>query len=169
MSCVQLDGVLKSRDSLGKLPGLQMRRAEEVPGVGVVAVDLGDVLKGINCLFQIAAVLVKQAQVVPCGWILWIVFDDFVEQHLGVIHTLKVQQRDGPVETRQTKFWIRGEGGFKILQRLLKQLLVHVGGTQVILAHSFPRSLGIGCRLVGKRAKEGHSNNGGKNGGEKRG
>ena len=146
MSGVQLDGVLKSRDSLGKLPGLQMRRAEEVPGVGVVAVDLGDVLKGINCLFQIAAVLVKQAQVVPCGWILWIVFDDFVEQHLGVIHTLKVQQRDGPVETRQTKFWIRGEGGFKILQRLLKQLLVHVSDAEIVLTRRFPGRFRIRSR-----------------------
>ena len=62
---VELQGVLEGVDGLGKLFRLHVDRAQEIPSVGIIRIQIDDVVKRINRGLSVARILCEQAEVVP--------------------------------------------------------------------------------------------------------
>ncbi len=146
--------MLKGFNRRRKLLGLHVRRAQEVPRVGVFRVNLGHTLKGIDRRLRVARVLVHQPEVVPRVRTLGINLQRFFERGLGFIHLLQVQVRDTHVQPRNRQLRISFSSLFEEIQSLLEQLLVHVGGSKIIQARRFNGvRLRCGCKQT-KRGQE---------------
>ena len=94
---VQLECVLECIDGLGILLRLRVHRAQEVPGIGVVRIDFGNVPEGRGGRVGFVGVLVVQAEVVPGMRVLGSLLDHLFEQRLRLVHLLQIEKRDAAV------------------------------------------------------------------------
>ena len=92
--------MLKSVDRLGKLPGLGVGATQEVPGIGIVGINLGDAAEGIYRGLRVARVFMKQTQVVPGMRIGGITFDSLFEKFLGIVDASQAEKSDALIQAR---------------------------------------------------------------------
>src|SRR6266550_8930549 len=100
MQWIEFDRVLKSFDRLKILSGLGVGAAQEVPGVGIVGINLDDATESIYGSLRVARVLMKQTQAVPGMRIGGITFDRFFEKFLGRIDASQAEQSDALIQAR---------------------------------------------------------------------
>ena len=131
---IQLERMVECVNRLRKLLELRIHCTEEVPGVGITVVELDDVLKIFDRSLGIAAVLVEHAERVPDVRIFGIAFGCVIKNFLRFIHMRKRQLGDALVDFRCAEIRIGCGGILKILQAFFKQLLIHVGGAEIVQA-----------------------------------
>ena len=139
--------MLESVDGLGILLGLCVHRAEEVPGVGIVGIDLSDAAEGVYRGLRIARVFIKQAEVIPGMRVGGITFDRFFEKFLGLINPTQAEQGDALIQARGRQLGIARSSVLKGFQSFREGLLVHVSNAQIIQTSGFGGGGGLfGCR-----------------------
>ncbi len=115
-------------------------------------------LNAVNGRIGFIRVLRKQAEVVPGMRVLGILLGHFLQDRLGIIDFLQVEQRDGAIQLRNQQLRILCGGRLELLERLLEQLLVHVGDADVVQPRGFGnlgRGVPIGSTMRCGREKSG--------------
>ncbi len=148
---VELQRVLESLDRLRKLFSLHIRRAQEIPRVGVVGIELGYVMKGVNRGLSVSSILREKPKVVPRVWILRILLERVFQRGLGFVDLLQIQKCDAFIQTRNRQLGIELRGLLEGLESFFEKLLVHVSGAQIVQARGLRR---IRFRLSLRRGRE---------------
>ena len=105
--------MLEGVDGLRKLFGLHVRRAQKIPGVGVVRIDLDNMLEGIDRGLSVAGILRQQAEVVPGVRILRILLQRIFQSRLGFVDFLQIQKGDAFIQPRDGQFGISSAACWK--------------------------------------------------------
>ena len=136
---IQFQCVFERINRRWKLLGLHVHRAQKIPGVSVVRVDLYHSLERVNRRLRVAHVLGQHPEAVPCVGTLRILFERIFQPGLGIIDLLQIQIRNALVQPCNRELRIGLRGLLEVLQSLLKELLVHIGDAQVVQARGFNR------------------------------
>ena len=91
--------MLEGGDRFGELLNLSVGRTQEIPGVGVVGVDFGYAMEGVDGGACIRRVFVKEAEVVPGVRVFRIVLGGFFQQRFGVVYALEVEQGHSSIDS----------------------------------------------------------------------
>src|SRR6516164_1860634 len=93
-------GFLKGRNRFVVALELRIQEAVEVKRIRLVRCDLLDMLKRVDCLFGLAQVFKRQAQVVPSIRILGKFCGSFVESRARWLELLLPKQRNAEIQFR---------------------------------------------------------------------
>ena len=138
--------MLEGVDRLRKLLGLRVGRAQEVPGVGIVGIDLGDVLEtrrstacGLADVFRSSPRLYQ-----ACGS-----FGSCLSasSSAALASSTFCRFRQATPRFRRAIAECRDQlaaAALKCFKRLFEQLLVHVGDAKIVQAGGFD-GIGLGC------------------------
>ena len=88
---------------------------------------------------RLAAVFLEHAECVPHVRIFRILLGGFFENLFCGIDAGKTQQRNSLIYFRNVQIGVCGSRVFKIFERLLEQLLVHVGTAKIVQARGIVR------------------------------
>ena len=157
---IDFQRVFESFNGLWKLLGLHVRGAQKIPGVGVVRINLNYMLERINRRRRVARVLGEHSQAIPRVRIFRILFERIFEGSLRLIHFLQVEICNALIQSRDCEFGIDLRGLLEGLQSLLEQLLVHVGGAEIVQARCLNWILLRGRRKHAKGGQDSREENG---------
>ena len=90
MKRIDFQRVLEGVDRLGKLLGLHVGRAEEIPGVGIVGVDFGDVIEGVDRGLGSPVFFASRPRLYQAYGILRILLLGFFQRGFGFVDFLQI-------------------------------------------------------------------------------
>src|ERR1700745_727072 len=134
--------MLERVNGLWELPGLGVGGAEEVPGVGIVRVNFGDAAEGVNRNLRVIGIPIQQSKIEPGVGIVRAGLGGFFQQLLCRIDAGEIELRDAFVEASDFELGVEEGGLLEVLESLLKKLLIHVSGAEIVQAGSFPNRIG---------------------------
>ena len=137
MNGIDFQRVFKGIDRLRKLLGLHVGRAEEIPGIGVIWIDLDDVLERFDRSLRVARIFSEQSKAVPGVRALGILLQGVFQCDFGIVDLLLIQIRDALVQACDGKLGIRFGRLLKLLQSFFEELLVHVRDANVVETRGF--------------------------------
>src|SRR6266850_7544590 len=132
MQGIQRETLLKSVDRLVVTACLQMKLPEKVQGVGVVGIQAGHLLKGVDRGGVLSKRSINHAEVVPSARVLRFTPSGIEKNVARFVKLLAVEERNAFIQTRRKKRWVFYLSAPERLKRFGNACLIHVRDAEVV-------------------------------------
>src|ERR1700746_3749056 len=134
---IQLQRIFESCDGFFILLLLRIHEAEEILRVGVAGVESCGFLEMFDGGFGLAGSFGEEAEVEPDARILRVALGGFLEDLLGVVEALHVEESYANVDSADVSFLVEDAGALKFAEGFFEVLAVHEGDAVIIFADDF--------------------------------
>ena len=131
---IQLQRIFEGGDGFVVLLLLRIHEAEEILGVGVAGIESCGFLKMFDGLVGLAGGFGEEAEVEPDARIFRVALGGFLEDLLGVVEALHVEEGDADVDAADVGFLVEDAGALKFAEGFFEVLAVHEGDAVIIFS-----------------------------------
>ncbi len=122
---IKLQRVFEGGDGFVILLLLRIHEAEEILRVGVVGIEVGGFLKMFDSGIGLACGFGEETEVEPDARIFGIALGGFLEDLLGVVKALHVEEGDADVDAADVGFLVEDAGALKLAEGFFEVLAIH--------------------------------------------
>ena len=122
---IELQRIFESGDGFVILLLLRIHEAEKILRVGVVGIEGGGFLEIFDGGVGLAGGLCEEAEVEPDARIFGVALGGFLEDLLGVVEALHVEEGDTDVDAADVGFLVEDAGALKLAEGFFEVLAVH--------------------------------------------
>ncbi len=134
---IQLQRIFEGGDGFVVLLLLRIHEAEEILRVGVAGIESSGFLEIFDGGFGLAGGFGEEAEVEPDARIFGVALGGFLEDLLGVVEALHVEEGDAHVDAADVGFLVEDAGALKFAEGFFEVLAVHEGDAVIIFADDF--------------------------------